>query len=247
MKRVAIIQARTGSTRLPGKVLMPLGGATVLGCVVDRLSPARLIDEVVVATSTEKPDDAVERHAQELGVRTFRGSAQDVLGRFYGAASAFHGEIVVRITADCPLIDAALIDAMLEVFAKTPGCDYLSNTLERTYPRGLDAEIFTMHGLERVNREAHASYEREHVTPYFYQHPEIFALHSYTNPDGTDHSQLRWTLDTPEDYAFLQAVYQRCAHTAPREVTAAEVIALLEREPDVAQLNARVPQKVLGE
>jgi len=247
MKRLAIIQARTGSTRLPGKVLMPLGGSTVLGCVVDRLSAAHHIDEIVVATSTEKADDAVERHTQALGVRIFRGSALDVLARFYGAATAFHGEVVVRITADCPLIDGALIDAMLEAYAQTPDCDYLSNTLERTYPRGLDAEIFTMDGLERAYRDARAPYEREHVTPYFYQHPEIFGLHSYTNPNGADHSHFRWTLDTPEDYAFLQAIYQRCAPSAPREVKTAAVIALLEREPDLAQLNAAVPQKVLGE
>lgn len=247
MKRLAIIQARTGSTRLPGKVLMPLGGSTVLGCVVDRLLPARFVDEIVIATSTEKADDALERHAQELGVRVFRGSAQDVLARFYGAASAFRGETVIRITADCPLIDGTLIDAMLEAFAKTPGRDYLSNTLERTYPRGLDAEIFTIQGLEWVHREARAPYEREHVTPYFYQHPEIFTLHSYTNPDGMDYSQHRWTLDTPEDYAFLQALYDRCPHSAPRDVKTTQVIALLEREPDIMQLNARVPQKVLGE
>lgn len=247
MKRLAIIQARAGSTRLPGKVLMPLGGSTVLGCVIDRLSVANRIDEMVVATTTESADDAVERHARELGAGTFRGSSEDVLGRFYGAASALLADVIVRITADCPLIDGALVDTMLQAHAERPGCDYLSNSIVRTYPRGLDVEIFTMQVLERAYREANLPYQREHVTPYFYQHPELFMLYSYTDPSGADHSQMRWTLDTPEDYAFLQAVYDRAGHGAPRDVRTAEVIAMLEREPAIAQLNAGVRQKTLGE
>ncbi len=247
MKRLAIIQARTGSTRLPGKVLMPLGGSTVLGCVVDRLCAARRIDEVVVATSIRSDDDAVEQHARELGVGIFRGSAQDVLARFFGAASFSRADIIVRITADCPLIDGALVDTMLEAYAGKPGCDYMSNTLVRTYPRGLDTEIFTMDALTRAHREAGVPYQREHVTPYFYQNPQLFMMYSYTDPSSADYSHMRWTLDTAEDYAFLQAVYERLAHRAPRDIQTAGVIALLEREPAISQLNAGVRQKTLSE
>jgi len=247
MKKVAIIQARMGSTRLPGKVLLPLGGTTVLGCVVERLELCEALDEIVVATSSLESDDAVVRECDRLGIRALRGPAEDVLARFAGAASETGAGIIVRITADCPLIDGRLVNAMLEAFeGGRRACDYLSNTLIRTYPRGLDAEIFTNAGLQRCDAEARQEYEREHVTPYFYTHSKRFVLRAYVDPSGADRSDMRWTLDTPEDLAFFQAVYAEFYGRSPREITTSAIIEVLERDPALRSINAGVRQKHLG-
>lgn len=248
MKQVAIIQARVGSTRLPGKVLLPLGGTTVLGCVLDRLRVCRRLDEVVVATSTLPADDAVQREASRLNAPVYRGSPEDVLDRFHAAAVASGADVVVRITSDCPLIDGALVDHMLEAFAerKAP-CDYLSNTMTRTFPRGLDTEIFTSPALERAAKNAREPYQREHVTPYFYQHPEAFHLCNYVDPSGANRSNLRWTLDTPEDYAFIQAVYSSCEYALPRDLTTADALRAIETHPGLLDINQHVRQKTLDE
>ncbi|MHB8151530.1 MAG: cytidylyltransferase domain-containing protein [Bacillati bacterium] len=247
MKRVAIVQARIGSTRLPGKVLLPLAGTSILGCVVDRLRAASGLDDLVVATSLLDCDDAVVAECERLGVRSFRGSAEDVLARYRAAAAAAGAEMVVRITADCPLIDGALVDALLRDFELGEPCDYLSNTLVRSYPRGLDAEIVRFTALERADREATLPYEREHVTPYLYHHPEWFALRAYVDSGGEDRSRMRWTVDTAEDYAFVRAVYAACPHSAPREVATADVFRAIAQDPSLSGLNAAVRQKALGE
>ncbi|MFN2448651.1 MAG: cytidylyltransferase domain-containing protein [Candidatus Baltobacteraceae bacterium] len=246
MKAVAIIQARMGSTRLPGKVLKPLAKTTVLGCVVDRLKASRKLHAVVVATSSDREDDAVVHACKALGVAAVRGSAQDVLARLTHAARSSAADTVVRITADCPLIDGTLVDDMLAEFS-IRSCDYLSNTLVRTYPRGLDAEIFTFEALARADREASRPYEREHVTPYLYQHPRLFRLHPYVDSSGADRSNMRWTLDTAQDYTFVQAVFAAIPFRSPRDVTTRGVLALLRAHPSIAQINAGVRQKHLGE
>ena len=225
---------------------MALGGTSVLGCVIDRLHGCRLVDEIVVATSLLEGDDPVVQEARRLAVRAARGSAHDVLARYRTAAHESGADIIVRITADCPLIDAALVDAMIESFLRSP-CDYLSNTMVRTYPRGLDAEIFRIAALERACAQAFEPYQREHVTPFFYQNPEIFELKNYADPSGADRSQMRWTLDTPEDYAFFQAVYKMFPTTPPRGITTEDVLSLLDRDPSISQLNAEVRQKTLHE
>ena len=246
MKRVAIIQARIGSTRLPGKVLLPLAGTTVLDCVVQRVRRCRKLDEIVVATSTLAEDDAVAAHASSLGATVSRGSADDVLARFADAAVSVSADAVVRITSDCPLIDPQLIDCMLAQF-ESQACDYLSNTVTRTFPRGLDTEIFTRSVLMQARAAALEPYQREHVTPYLYQHPELFDIRQYVDPSGADHSRMRWTLDTPEDYEFLKKVYAACVHSAPGDVTTADVLRALETHPHLLELNRGVRQKVLGE
>ncbi len=234
-----------GSTRLPGKVLLPLGGTTVLGCVIERLAVAQRVDAIAVATSTLRQDDAVVREAQRLGALVHRGSASDVLARFAGAAQETNAAVVVRVTADCPLIDGALIDRMLESFESEP-CDYLSNVMPRTFARGLDAEIFTRDTLEVVRERARQQYEREHVTPYIYEHPDEFSLRGFVDKSGADRSNLRWTLDTEQDFEFLQAVYAAFASVGPSAVATADVIALLERRPELLALNAAVKQKSLS-
>ena len=240
MKIVAIVQARMGSTRLPGKVLMDLGGETVLGRVVRRLRRAALVDEIVIATTDSVVDDAIVRECQRLTVPFFRGSENDVLDRYYHAALGCLAEVVVRVTSDCPLIDPDLVDETIRVFQERHA-DYASNVFPRTYPRGLDTEVFTMVALGRNWREAHQPHQREHVTPYFYEHPEIFRLTSLRG--RTDYSQYRWTLDTAADLELLRAIYVRLDNRD--DFGWREAIEVMEREPELAELNSHVVQKVL--
>ncbi len=241
MRTIAIIQARMGSTRLPGKVLKPLAGDTVLGHVVRRARQAKRLDGICIATTDSPADEPIVREAARLGTLCWRGSEQDVLDRYFGAAQASGAEVIVRITSDCPLFDGAVLDEMLGIFHSTPGLDYLSNVQVRRFPRGLDAEIFNFAGLARAHREAVKPYEREHVTPYFYQHPELFRLFSFEGK--TDLSMHRWTLDTPEDWQFVEAVF---AALGPR-FTTPDVVNLLNARPELAKLNAHVEQKKLSQ
>jgi spore coat polysaccharide biosynthesis protein SpsF len=240
MNVVAIIQARMGSRRLPGKVLMDLGGETVLARVIGRLRRAELIDEIVVATSDSRTDDAIVHQCDRLEVPTFRGSESDVLDRYYQATRIFGAGTVVRITSDCPVIDPRLVDDTIRTFQQQHG-DYASNALSRTYPRGLDAEVFTTVALERAWNDAHKPYEREHVTPYLYEHPDLFRLVSQCGQ--IDYSRYRWTLDTARDLELLRAVYARFSNQD--DFGWGEVIQLMEREPQLAELNSGVIQKAL--
>src|SRR5579884_1672439 len=231
-----------GSSRLPGKVLKDLGGESVLARVVQRLRRSSFISEVVIATSVSPRDEAVMREAERLNVRCFAGSESDVLDRFYQAVRAFHADVVVRITSDCPLIDPEITDETVRAFLNEQP-DYASNGLERTYPRGLDTEAMTADALAHAWRKASEPYQREHVTPYLYQHPELFRILSVTN--DVDYSAHRWTLDTPEDLEFIRAVYHRfddCGDFSWRDV-----LQLVEREPALSQLNSHVQQKALKE
>jgi spore coat polysaccharide biosynthesis protein SpsF len=235
---VAIIQARMGSTRLAGKVLKDLCGETVLARVVDRTRRATLLSEVVVATSVQAADDAIVQECRRLSVPCFRGNEADVLDRYYRAAEKFSAEAIVRITSDCPLIDPEVSSKTIRAFLEQHP-DYASNVLERTYPRGLDTEVMTFAALERAWGDAHDPYQREHVTPFLYQHPERFRLVSVTG--DRDYSQYRWTLDTMEDLEFVRAVYERCAEAL--DPTWQDVLRILEKEPDLAAINEHVKQK----
>lgn len=203
MKIVAIIQARMGSTRLPGKVLKDISGRSMLAWVISRSRGARTLDEVVVATSELPDDDLVVAECGKFGVPSFRGSENDVLDRYYKAAVAFQADTVVRITSDCPLIDPAVIDGVVIEFFDS-AADYACNTLERGYPRGLNVEVFSRGALEEAWRRAEQPHERVHVTPYIYGNPGRFKIHSVPFPQ--DHSDLRWTVDTEEDLATVRAI-----------------------------------------
>lgn len=246
MKVDAVIQARMGSTRLPGKVLMPLGDASVLAQVVRRTRRSRRLREVLIATTTLPEDEAIVAECARLGVPVLRGPVDDVLARYAAATRQLDGDAVVRITSDCPLIDAGVIDDMLAhyaalVAAGTP-CDYLGNTLERSFPRGLDTEVVRSAALLRAHDEAREPFEREHVTPYLYQHPERFALQGWRA--ALDASEQRWTLDTPQDYRLLSTIYTALGHRAV-EAPWLEVLALVRAHPDWMALNADVAQKPL--
>jgi spore coat polysaccharide biosynthesis protein SpsF len=238
----AIVQARMGSKRLPGKVLMDMGGETVLARVLRRSSRATLLDQIHVATSISAADDEILAECNRLNVKCFRGSEADVLDRYYQAAISCGAHSVVRITSDCPLIDPELVDQTIRAF-QVQGADYASNGMQPTYPQGLDVEVFTAAALNLAWQNARQRYEREHVTPYLYEHPELFRIASVV---GThDYSRYRWTLDTSEDMELLRAIYAR--FDGAESFTWREVIALMEREPQLAELNCHVIQKSLSD
>jgi len=237
---VAIIQARMGSTRLPGKVLKDLEGETVLARAVNRLRRSGLIDELLVATTDQPDDDAIVEECRRCSVAACRGDQDDVLDRYFRAAQLSKAEIVVRITSDCPLIDPDITDKTIAEFLKARP-DYASNTLVRTYPRGLDTEAMSFDTLARAWRSARKPYEREHVTPYIYEHPEEFRILSVVGV--TDYSMHRWTVDTPEDLEFVRAVYARLKNN--KQFLWKDVLNLLDREPGLMDLNRSVVQKAL--
>ncbi len=245
MHTVAIIQARMGSTRLPGKVLEPVEGRTVLGHTIARACAIRGLDEVVVATTCLDRDDSVVREAERHGVRSWRGSEDDVLSRYLGAARESHADVIMRITSDCPLLDPELssgvLSALLSAIAVGDPVDYASNSLLRRNPRGVDTEAFTRAALERTAERATAAREREHVTLYMYEHPDAFRLLSV--PGERDHSHHRWTVDTPEDLQLVREIYARLAPDHGLLFGMQPVLELLEREPWIAIINQHVEQK----
>ena len=199
---LAVVQARMGSTRLPGKVLADLGGRPVLGLMIDRLARAH-VDRVVVATSDGPADDAIARLATSRGVAVVRGPESDVLERFLLALDHHPADDVVRLTADCPLIDPVIVDSAIGMHRRC-GADYTSNSLERTFPDGLDVEVVRAAALRAAAAEATARDEREHVTPFLHRHPERFRLASLETDEWLGHE--RWTLDTPADLARLREI-----------------------------------------
>jgi spore coat polysaccharide biosynthesis protein SpsF len=240
IKTIAIIQARMGSTRLPGKVLKALGGVPVLEWVTARTRRSRLIDEVIVATTLEPADDIIVTECARLGLPSTRGSVEDVLDRYWQAARLHCADVIVRITSDCPLIDPELVDVLIEAF-RGERVDYASNAIEPTYPRGVGAEVMTMAALDHAHREAKVPYQRVHVTPYLYENPDLFRILSVKG--SQDHSSHRWTLDTPDDLELLRAIFARCGN--PEVAGWREILAIVEREPELSRINQHVLQKAL--
>jgi len=204
---VAIVQARMRAARLPGKVLADIAGRPMLWYVVKRVRMARFVDQVVVATSTESADDAIAEFCAQHNFECFRGSETDVLDRFYQAAKRFDTDVVVRVTADCPLLDSQVIDRVIASYLGN-GYDYVTNTLRYTYPDGLDVEVFSLEALEAAWREASLPAEREHVTPYL-RASGRFRVHNVEHDVDLSARKLRWTVDEPPDLEFVRAVYTR--------------------------------------
>ena len=210
----------------------------MLARVVWRTRRATLLDEVVVATTSRSCDEAIVSECRRLGAPVFRGEEEDVLDRYYRSAQAFKAEGIVRITSDCPLIDPEIIDLVVSGFFKEKP-SYASNTLNRTYPRGLDAEVVSMSCLERAWHEAHRPFQRAHVTPFIYQHPVLFRLLSITA--NGDYSNHRWTVDTPDDLVFARAVYSRLGNRD--SFGWQDVLKVLSEEPELMELNRHIRQK----
>jgi spore coat polysaccharide biosynthesis protein SpsF len=261
LRKIAIIQARMGSSRLPGKVLLDISGQPMLARVVERVQRAGLLDGLVVATTQDATDDPLADFCRERGYNYFRGSQFDVLDRFYQAAREQQAGTVVRITADCPLSDPTLIDQALQEFALS-GVDFSANRLPppfgRSYPIGLDIEMCSFEALERAWQEADQPHQREHVMPYFYEDARLEAI-SPTRSRALsgrgfkvlllnhvpDYGALRWTVDTPADLEFMRQVFD---HFGGRDdFSWLEVLDLVQTHPEIAALNADERHKTLRE
>lgn len=240
-KIVAIVQARTGSTRLPGKVFLPLCGRPLIWHVFNRLSNAHLLDDCILATTVNPGDDALQQWAEENKFRFFRGSEDDVLARYYHAAVETGADVVVRITADDPFKDPGIIDEVVQFFLDNQ-LDFASNNNPPSYPEGLDVEVFTMAALELAQKNAADPFEREHVTQYFYRNPSLFKQANY--PYTEDISYLRWTLDTEEDYKMAKLVYDQLCR--PDQIFLfKQILDLLQQQPEIATINSGVKRSAM--
>lgn len=237
MDAIAVIQARMGSTRLPGKVLLELCGDPILYHIVKRVKHAQRISKIVVATSVNAEDDAIYSYCQSIGINCFRGSESNVLSRYFHAAEAFHikqGDSIVRVTADNPLVDPKILDSLLAYFER----QNLPYAATSGFPLGVGAEAFTFTALEEAFEKATKPHEKEHVTPYMYR--EGCTIGRLMSP--ADCSRLRFTLDTPEDYEFIKEVYSALYHGA-HNFYLDDVLKLLAENPYVAEINSHVRQK----
>lgn len=242
---VAVIQARMGSSRLPGKMMLPLGGDFTIQRVVERVSAASEIDKVVVATTNATRDDILDRYASRAGASVFRGSEDDVLDRMYAAASTYDPEIVVRVAGDRPLLPVKCIEAVVRAI-QTSDAEYASNVLNRSFPLGFEAEAFTYESFGTVNDRSTKPSQREHVTPYYREHPEMFEAMNISSASVFDRRQfqdrtdLRLTLDEADDYELLRTVYEE----APISdiLSATEAIKYID-DNNLATLNDHVRQE----
>ncbi len=239
--KVATIEARMGSSRLPGKVLMPLAGKPALERMVDRIRRANCIDQVVLATTVSANDDELVNWAKSIDLAVFRGSEDDVLRRVLNAAQAFKADIIIELTGDCPLIDPEIIDQLMKIYLESDS-DYVSNILTRTYPRGLDTQIFSTEVLAQVDTLTIDPADRENVSLYIYEHPEIFKLKGLEAPPELFGPERRWCVDTQEDYEVLNAIFEALVHVKP-DFTSLDVFNFLKQNPDIQAINEDVIQK----
>lgn len=233
MKTYAIIQARNGSSRLPGKVLFRILNKTILEYIAERVKRAATLDGVIVATTTQKEDDQIEVLMKSAGVKCYRGSTEDVLDRYYQAAKLFKVDPIVRITADCPLIDPKIIDSAVNSYFKSTA-DYCSNVLDVSFPDGQDVEVFSFKALEDSWQNAKMLSEREHVVPYIKKHPQRFKLVNFNNE--VDLSAKRWTLDERKDFEFIKTILEALYPVKP-EFKMEDVLEFLKNNPRVEKIN----------
>ncbi len=231
----AILQARVSSTRLPGKVLKPILGVPMLLRQIGRIKRAKKIDSLLVATSTEKSDDAIEHLCTSNAVPCFRGSLDNVLDRFYQAAVQYKPEHIVRLTGDCPLIDSEVIDKTI-AYHLSGGYDYTSSALEPTFPDGIDVEVFTFDALVQARQEAQLPSHKEHVTPFIYEQPWRFKLGSFKNTENL--AGLRWTVDEPEDFKLITIIYE-ALYPAKADFTMHDILELVNARPELKSINSR--------
>jgi len=241
MKTLIIIQARTGSSRLPNKVLLPLAGAPLLQRMVERVQASAGDYETVVATTTDGQDDPIRSLCRKIGVRCFSGHSTDLLDRHREAALREKADVIVKIPSDCPLIDPIVIDTVIKFFlARTKQFDYVSNLHPATFPDGNDVEVMTVSALETAWREATKDYEREHTTPFLWEQPDRFILGSVLCESGIDYSMKhRWTIDYPEDYALINRIYDELWSVEHPIFTMYDILQLVANKPDIRAINAR--------
>lgn len=244
MNTVCVIQARIGSTRLPGKVLKKICGKTILEHDIDRLKRVKNIDEIVIATTTLEKDNVIVKEAKRLGIKYFRESEENVLSRYYYAAKENNAEVIVRVTSDCPLIDSEITESIIQYYVDNSSkYDYVSNTIKRTYPRGLDTEVFSINALKKAFNEATLDSNKEHVTPYIWSNPNIFRLGYFIN--NVDYSDLRWTLDTKEDFELINRIYGYLYEEKGNDFNMNEILDLYKKHPELKKINENIEQKKL--
>lgn len=267
LNTVAIIQGRMSSSRLPGKVLLDIAGKPMLQHVIERSSRAQSLSKVVVATSSEPEDDAIAAFCAVLGVPCSRGSLHDVLDRYYQAARSHAADVVVRITADCPMIDPDLIDSVVAIVSESDQgrpLDFAANRLpppfERTFPIGLDVEVCRFSALQRAWQESTEIFHREHVMPYLYEGVRLSPVSEHLltglSPRGfniglinhdPDHGSMRWTVDTPEDLVFAREIFTRLAAHGKTNFNWYDVLDIIQNEPELIQINSGVRHKTMME
>jgi len=235
MKVVAIVQARMGSTRLPGKIMREVNGKPLIGYLLERLGRVKNIEQIVLATSVDPQNDLVEAFVRRQGLEVFRGEEQDVLDRFYQAAKVFNAEVVVRICGDCPLLAPEVVEQTVALFLEKD-VDYVSNTLNRTYPDGLDVEVFSFAVLECAWKEARLPSEREHVTPFMTKSPDVSRLNV---SQETDHSDERWTVDLPGDLELITFVLNQLYPENPN-FSLSDVLRLKDENPQIFKVNSMI-------
>ena len=242
MKVNAIIQARCGSTRFPNKVFADINGNPLIWHVVNRLTYAKTIDQIVIATTVNEKDDQIEAWCKENNITCFRGSENDVLNRYYSTSTAFPSDVVVRITADDPFKEPAVIDMVVNKLINED-YDHVTNNFPPSFPEGLDCEAFTFKALEESEKATHDSFEREHVTQYIYHNPDKFKIGNVSCEKNLSH--LRWTVDKDVDFEMVKAVY---GHRKPENegiLLMDEILEILEANPDIAQINCEVERSAM--
>jgi len=241
MNTAAIIQSRMGSSRFPGKTLAPILGRALLARLIERLWQVAALDQIIVATTIEPEDDAIEALAREVGAGCYRGSVDDVLLRVLEAGQAHGVELMVEICGDCPLIDPGTVMAVIDLFHSGP-FDYASNILCEGYPRGLDTQVYPTRVLEDVARRTNDRTDHEHVSLFIYEHPEIYSLARLETPAHIREKHLRLTVDTPDDLVMVEAIYAGLYPEDPAFDIEA-IVRFLDQHPEVRDINAHIQQK----
>ncbi|MDP8298559.1 MAG: glycosyltransferase family protein [Candidatus Tantalella remota] len=242
-KIVATIEARFASSRLSGKTLLEICGKSTLELIIERLKMSEFIDQIVVATTVNKDCDAIEELAKRNGVGCFRGSEDDVLERVLQAAKTYQADVIVEITGDETLIDPEIVDETIRFYLDN-NFDYVSNILDRRYPRGLDTQVFATKVLEEVAGLTNDPADRENVSLYIYEHPEKYSLGSVKAPDEFNRPEWRWTLDTKEDFEFLKTVYE-ALYLENKVFSVRDIFSFLAKNPDVLEINKEIKQKAV--
>lgn len=231
MKPVVIIQVRMGSTRLPGKVLKKLNGITVLESLLNQLNYSKLLNDKIIATTSNLEDDVIVNFCKSKEIKCFRGSQDDVLDRYYNCAKKFSINTILRITSDCPLMDPQVVDNVIDFYLKN-SYDYVNNFHKRTYPYGNDVEIFSLKVLEKVWEKATKPSEREHVTPYIYNNPDEFSIGWIENKENL--SEFHWTIDRKEDLIFVQNIFKKISK---RPILMKDIIDVIKDDPSLLEIN----------
>lgn len=243
MKTKAIIEARMTSSRLPGKVMLPICGKPEIALLIERLKLSATLDGIVLATTNNDTDDVLAEQAAELGVECFRGSEDDVLDRVLKAALATGTDVIVEVTGDCPLVDWTILDSLVTIH-RGGQFDYVSNTLRRSYPRGMDVQVFSTAVLADVARRTDDPVDHEHVSLYIYEHPELYRLHNMESGLPEKWWDTRLTLDTDEDYRLISRVFEALYAKSPA-FRLGDILNVLEQNPQWLQINEAIKQKAV--